>query len=238
MRTIRFDRGTLVLEDFPPDEVPEGLLLDPRVGFPRGHAMRYGSLVRDLHGRGVPWNEEARAYTALSRTHTTTRIPRDYQREALEAWRSHDRCGVVVLPTGSGKTFVAELCIADADRDTLVVAPTIDLVGQWYDVLRQAFGEPVGVLGGGVHELHPITVATYDSAYLHMERYGARFGLVVFDEVHHLPGPSYSGAAEACLAPFRLGLTATLERTDGQHEGLWDWVGQVVYRKSIKELCG
>jgi superfamily II DNA or RNA helicase len=238
MRTIRFDRGTLVLEDFPPDEVPEGFLLDPRVGFLRGHAMHYGPLVRDLHGRGVAWNEEARTYGALSRTHTTTRTPRDYQREAVEAWRSHDRCGVVVLPTGSGKTFVAELCIADADRDTLVVAPTIDLVGQWYDVLRQAFGEPVGVLGGGVHEVHPITVATYDSAYLHMERYGARFGMVVFDEVHHLPGPSYSGAAEACLAPFRLGLTATLERTDGQHEGLLDWVGPVVYRKSIKELSG
>lgn len=238
MRTIRFDRGTLVLEGFPPEEVPEGFVLDPRIGFPRGRAMHYGPLVRDLHGRGVRWTEEARAYDRLSRPHRTTRTPRDYQRASVEAWKANDRCGVVVLPTGSGKSFVAELCIADADRDTLVVAPTIDLVGQWYDLLRQAFGEPVGVLGGGVHEVHPITVSTYDSAYLHIERYGARFGLVVFDEVHHLPGPTYSGAAEGSLAPFRLGLTATLERSDGQHEGLYDWVGPVVYRKSITELSG
>jgi superfamily II DNA or RNA helicase len=103
---------------------------------------------------------------------------------------------------------------------TLVVAPTIDLVGQWYDHLRRAFGEPVGVLGGGVHEVHPITVSTYDSAYLNVERYGNRFGLVVFDEVHHLPSASYGSAAELCLAPWRLGLSATIERPDGLHNRL------------------
>ena len=59
-------------------------------------------------------------------------------------------------------------------------------------------------------------MTTYDSAYLHMEHFGARFGLVVFDECHHLPGDDYALAAELCLAPFRLGLTATPERADGR----------------------
>ena len=54
----------------------------------------------------------------------------------------------------------------------------------------------------GHHEVHDITVSTYDSAWIHMERYGNRFGLVVFDEVHHLPGPSFSAAAMARIAPF------------------------------------
>jgi len=145
---------------------------------------------------------------------------------------------VVVLPTGAGKSFVAELAIALCDRSALVVAPTLDLVGQWYDGLKRAFGGPVGIVGGGVHEVEDLTVTTYDSAYLHVDRYGNRFGLVVFDEVHHLPGPTYAQAAEGSLAPFRLGLTATLERPDGGHALVDDLVGPVAYRRSIRELAG
>ena len=105
-----------------------------------------------------------------------------------------------MLPTGAGKTLVAQLAIDDRRRSTLVVAPTLDLVRQWYDVLRATFGEPVGLVGGGDYDVQPLTVTTYDSAYLHMEHLGARFGLVVFDECHHLPGPTYALAARGCAS--------------------------------------
>ena len=68
---------------------------------------------------------------------------------------------------------------------------------------QTAFDEEVGLVGGGHHEPGPLTVTTYDSAYLHMERLGNRFGLVVFDECHHLPSESYALAARCCLAPSR-----------------------------------
>jgi len=237
-RLVRFDRGTLLLEGVPAAEVPDGFVHDPRVGLPRGLAIRYRQIVQDWHQRGLAWRDEARTYGVLDRQHLSDRTPRDYQQEAVEAWRQRGRCGTVVLPTGAGKSFVAELCIADANRSALVVAPTIDLVGQWYDQLRRSFGDPVGVLGGGVHEVADLTVATYDSAWMHMERYGDRFGLLVFDEVHHLPGPSFAAAAEQAIAPFRLGLTATLERPDGAHERVSELVGPVVYRREITDLAG
>ena len=208
------------------------------MGLPRGPAIAYHDVVLDLHRRGVPLTDQARAYTVLDREHRSGRSPRDYQREAVAAWKAAGRRGVVVLPTGAGKSFVAELCIAEAGRSTLVVAPTLDLVGQWYDGLRAAFGDPVGVLGGGVHEVEDITVATYDSAWMHMERYGDRFGLLVFDEVHHLPGPSFAQSATQSVAPFRLGLTATLERPDGGHQRILELVGPVAYRREITELAG
>ncbi|MFT4626775.1 MAG: superfamily II DNA or RNA helicase, partial [Myxococcota bacterium] len=196
MRTVRFDGGTLVLERFPEDEIPEGFRLDARIGLPRGRGIRYHDVVLRLHKAGLEYTDEARRYSVLDRPHHTTRTPREYQAEAVKAWRAGGRRGTVVLPTGAGKSFVAELCIADAGRSALVVAPTLDLVGQWYDQLRRAFGDPVGIVGGGVHEVHDITVTTYDSAHIHMRRYGDRFGMVVFDEVHHLPGPAYAQAAE------------------------------------------
>ena len=238
MRRLRFDRGTLVLEGFNAGEIPEGFVVDPRVAGLRGPASGYARVVLDLHRAKIPFVDEARRYAALGRTHVGARSPRPYQREAVEAWRQAGRRGTVVLPTGAGKSYVAELCIADADRDVLVVAPTLDLVSQWYDGLVRAFGEPIGVLGGGLHEVHPITVSTYDSAWLHIERYGDRFGLIVFDEVHHLPGASYRFAAEGAIAPFRLGLTATLERPDGGHADVDHLVGPVVLRRGIAELSG
>lgn len=235
---LRFDRGTLLLEGLPDDEVPEGFVFDERVKLWRAPAHAYRAILALLHRRGATYRDEARAYAPLERPHRIARTPRPYQAEAVAAWRAAGRRGVVLLPTGAGKSFVAELCIADADRSALVVAPTLDLVSQWYDVLRRAFGDPVGVLGGGVRELETLTVTTYDSAHLYAERFGDRFGLVVFDEVHHLPGPAYAQAARSVIAPFRLGLTATLERPDGGHLELDGLVGPVVYERSIRELAG
>jgi superfamily II DNA or RNA helicase len=168
----------------------------------------------------------------------SSREPRHYQSESLDAWRAAGGRGVVVLPTGAGKTHVALMAIDDRRRDTLVIAPTLDLVRQWYDLLRVAYQCPVGIVGGGSREVCPLTVTTYDSAYLHLGRLGNRFGLVVFDECHHLPGPSYALAAECCIAPYRLGLTATPERADGREAALGALIGPVVYSCAITELSG
>lgn len=71
-----------------------------------------------------------------------------------------------------------------------------------------------------------------------MDKYGDRFGLLIFDEIHHLPAATYSHIPEMSMAPFRLGLTATYERSDGFHGKLERLIGPVVYEKSIKELEG
>jgi superfamily II DNA or RNA helicase len=60
--------------------------------------------------------------------------------------------------------------------------------------------------------------------------------LLVFDEVHHLPSPTYRLAAELSLAPHRLGLTATPERYDELHHDLDRLVGPTVYRIAPKLL--
>jgi superfamily II DNA or RNA helicase len=97
---------------------------------------------------------------------------------------------------------------------------------------------PVGLMGGGEYDVKPLTVTTYDSAYIHLERWGNRFGLLVFDECHHLPGPTYMLAAIGSLAPYRLGLTATPERADGLESLLPKLIGPIVYRREIKQLAG
>ena len=238
MVIVRWDRGTLLLEGVERAAMPQGFVWDDRVRQPRGDGSLYYETVLALHRSGQPYEDKARGWDKLPLIHGTDKSPRDYQAAALAAWKQAGRRGVVSLPTGSGKSFVAELCIVDTARPTLVVAPTIDLVNQWHANLSKALGCPIGALGGGQHDPQVITVSTYDSAYLHMERYGDRFGLVVFDEVHHLPADAYAQIAEMMLAPYRLGLSATVERNDGLHQRLDELVGPMVYEKGIKELSG
>ena len=236
---LRFDRGSLLVEG-PGAEQAESLpdaRWDRRVGAVRLPAHRYHAAVRLLVARGVEFSDQARAYEDLELPPPDVR-PRPYQAEAVEAWFAAGRRGVVVLPTGAGKTVVAELAIARTGRSTLVVVPTIDLLNQWFDRLATHFGEErVGAVGGGAFEPRPLTVTTYDSAYLHLERLGGRFGLLVCDEVHHLPGPSFVEGARMALAPFRLGLTATPPEAE-RMSVVADVLGPVIYRQEITDLAG
>jgi superfamily II DNA or RNA helicase len=119
-----------------------------------------------------------------------------------------------------------------------VVVPTIDLLVQWQRVLAEHLGVEVGMIGGGSHERRPITVTTYDSAAAQMEFLGRDFGLLVCDECHHLPAPAYRFIAEAALAPFRLGLTATLARADGGERAALELLGPLVHQVGIERLEG
>ncbi len=239
MWRIRYQDGTLVVEGADIALLPVGFRMDDRVGHPRGPAHLYRNVVQAARAFEVEYTDESQKYTSLGDLQPcATRTPRDYQREAVDAWHEAGRMGTVVLPTGSGKTFVAELAIAETGRSTLVIAPTIDLIGQWHDRLQASFGCPVGMLGGGSHEVEEITVSTYDSALIHMGRYGDRFGLLVFDEVHHLPAPGYIHAAESSIAPYRLGLTATYVDDPEREDMLETVLGGVVYERTITELSG
>ncbi|MCB0171353.1 MAG: DEAD/DEAH box helicase family protein, partial [Anaerolineae bacterium] len=141
------------------------------------------------------------------------RDPHPYQAEALRAWQEAGRWGSVVLPTGAGKTFLALQAITACRVSTLVVVPTLDLLHQWYALLENAFGGPIGVWYGQEKRLEPITVTTYPSAWAQAELLGNQFKLLVFDEIHHLPAPSWHEIALMCAAPYRLGLTATYPDT-------------------------
>jgi superfamily II DNA or RNA helicase len=249
MVTLRFSSGTIELRGLDKAAQPTGCAWDPRSACHRAPAIAYADLVRGLHRDQVSFVDEARRYEELESGAAVRREPRPYQSEAIHHWLAHKGRGVVVLPTGAGKSQVAVMAIDEKRRATLVVAPTLDLVRQWYDLLHTTFQVPVGVLGGGEYDIQRLTVSTYDSAYLHMEHLGDRFGLLVFDECHHLPSVSYALSARLALAPFRLGLTATPPESpkpnewstgavNGREAELSALIGPTVFRKDIVDLKG
>jgi superfamily II DNA or RNA helicase len=198
-----------------------------------------------VHYRAIrPWLKEQGTRNAIPRwrdlalTLHDDREPHAYQTEALQAWLAADSWGSVVLPTGAGKTLLALHAMAQTAANTLVVVPTIDLLHQWYARLEDAFHIPIGVWYGLEKLIEPISVTTYPSAWASAEELGNQFKLLVFDEIHHLPAPTWHEIALMYAAPYRLGLTATYPEQTDQINLLDELVGPVVYTKRIDDLTG
>lgn len=240
---LRFDAGTLRfdLENF--ENFPIFLAgifkFDPRSRSFRARACDYAKTVSLLHQHDFPFNDHAGKYRQLPELEIREKlIPHPHQQNALEQWKLHHASGTVSLPTGAGKTILAVMAIAHLKCSTLVLVPTIDLLTQWCSVLERFFQTRIGMLGGGSRDIQDITVSTYDSAVLQMEFIGDRFGLLIADECHHLPGAGYQLAAAMNCAPFRLGLSATLEMEAERLNILHDLMGPTVYSIGIDELEG
>ena len=211
---------------------------DERVEKYRAPAISRRPALQYLSRHSVPVEDLSSCAKKLELKLRTQFSPHPYQKEACSAWIKSGRCGTVILPTGAGKTFVALQAIESCATSTLVVAPTIDLMSQWYSLLVDSFGVEVGILGGGYHDIRDITVTTYDSAFIYAADYGNHFDLIIFDEVHHLPSSKSQQIPMMSTALYRLGLTATYERQDGAHEALEFLLGPVVYRLGVNDLRG
>ncbi len=237
---VAYEGGTIVVTDGAAEQLAllPGLRFDVRTNVYRAEAIDYRPLIEHLVRNKIAYVDDAKSWVETPWPLRASRDPFPHQAEALHTWSNSGKRGIAVLPTGTGKTFLAIMAIQKIGRPTLVVTPTIDLLNQWWAELRVAFDVPVGMVGGGTYDFQPLTVTTYDSAHLYVERWGHRYCLLVFDECHHLPGPSYMNAAIGSMAPYRLGLTATPERADGQEHLLTRAIGPIIYRREIKELTG
>ena len=160
---------------------------------------------------------------------------RSYQCEALRAWCLAGGKGVVVLPTGAGKTRVALALISALERNALVLVPTRVLLHQWREALKSMGHSESGQWGDGILQTKAVTVSTYHAALLHMPTYGNLFHLVVVDEAHHLSSRKYSLLMTQTTAPLVLGLTATPPRKE-EGASLWEVCGSIVFEKKPSEI--
>ncbi|MBI4012033.1 MAG: DEAD/DEAH box helicase [Candidatus Rokubacteria bacterium] len=237
---LRFDRGTILLTD-PPAGLDlagaPGTLWDPRVQAHRAPASAYATLTRWLRDRGIQFVDLARVGRGSTEGWGELGL-RDYQAAALCAWELAGRRGLIVLPTGSGKTRIALAAMASTRLPALCLVPTRVLLEQWRREIAAVYPHPVGCHGDGHREVTPVTVATYESAYRHMDHLGARFDLLIVDEVHHFGCGFRDEALEMTLAANRLGLTATPPRDATHATRLAEFIGPTVYELAIGDLTG
>ncbi len=214
-----------------------GVLGEPSAGPDRSIGFAHAAWVRWLRDRAIPFVDGTRVDLERTAGWADPGL-RDYQAAALCAWELAGQRGVVVLPTGSGKTRVALGAMASTRLPALCLVPTRVLLEQWQREIAAVYPHPVGCHGDGRHDVTPVTVATFESAYRHMDHLGARFGLLIVDEAHHFGCGFRDEALEMTLASARLGLTATPPRDATHAPRLAELIGPTVYELAIGDLTG
>lgn len=167
------------------------------------------------------------------------------QQDALKAITEKD--GIIQMRCGGGKTVIAIEFIARAQAPALIVVNTNQLMEQWSEEIRKllpVLPGGVGVLGKEVSKktkesknyVPPsILITTYQKLAISgiSEDERRRFGVVIFDEAHHISAETFSYAAN--LFPCkRIGLSATPNRSDGMEIVHQLHIGPVIY-KNLKQ---
>ena len=154
---------------------------------------------------------------------------RGYQESWVENFMD-TRSGVLVGPPGSGKTVAAMGILAAVEGETLVLVPSRELVGQWREELLQCTTltpDQIGEYHGGEKTVRPVTIATYRTAGMdrHRQLFDSReWGLIVYDEVHHISAPIYRHSADL-QSRHRLGLSSSPIREDDRESDIFTLIG-------------
>lgn len=151
---------------------------------------------------------------------------RDYQQQLLdEAW-DRQAC-VLTNPSGSGKTVTAIGMIARADAPTLILVPQRSLIPQWREELRDKTtltDDQIGEYHGDTKEINDVTIATYHIASSKTPLFRQEWGLIIFDEVHHIPASIYRKTTNL-QSKRRLGMSASPVREDSKEREIFALIG-------------
>lgn len=173
--------------------------------------------------------------------------PRDYQHDAVTVGLQRKR-GVLVSPTGSGKSFIMYLLmryiLGTEKGKILIIVPTTSLVEQlWKDFVDYGYDSE-----GKVHKIYSgkdkvtnkrVIISTWQSIYKLPRKWFLQFDAIFGDECHGFKSKSLSSIMnKATEAKYRLGLTGTLDGTQTHQlvlEGLFGPVYKVTGTKKLQD---
>ena len=142
------------------------------------------------------------------------------QKEAVSKILPHNR-GILVAPSGSGKTVVGISVIASRGVNSLILVNRRPLMEQWRNQLAsflEIYLIEIGQIGGGKdNRTGLLDFAMLQTLFKNkkVSDLVAEYGQVIVDEVHHLPAFTFEQVLKQDKARFVLGLTATPYRRDG-----------------------
>lgn len=158
--------------------------------------------------------------------------PWEWQMEAHQAFKKNASRGVVEASSGSGKTIFGIYEILELSVRTAIIVPTEVLAEQWEYELSKVKIE-AGLYYGREKNIKDITIFIINSAAKWLPQHPEYFSFILLDEVHHSAAYVFSQAHDH-LAPFALGISATVEREDQRHEDhIYHTIGPRVYELSV-----
>lgn len=169
-----------------------------------------------------------------------------YQKEARDAMIKK-QYGVVVMPCGSGKTQTALDAVANLRLKALWLTHTQDLLTQSMNRAKACFNCDSNMFGtitaGKVNISKGITFATVQTmCRLDLSQYKNEWAVIVVDECQHCCGSptrvtQFYKVVNSLFAPYKFGLTATPNRTDGLEKSMYALLGNVIIEIDKKEVA-
>lgn len=140
--------------------------------------------------------------------------------------------GVIVSPTGSGKSIIGLEIIRQRKEKALIIVHRSDLAAQWVKVIEDRLGIKASLIGNGHFQVGEfITVAmiqTLVSKEKESKNLSDTFGIILVDEVHHVPAESFSEVLGWMNPKYLYGLSATLNRRDGLENIIYRSIGPII----------
>jgi superfamily II DNA or RNA helicase len=168
--------------------------------------------------------------------------PYDYQERILQQFIDAGANGLICVPCGKGKTFMALSLAARIGKRFLVIVDKEFLLNQWKGEMESFFpGLRIGILQGPRAEVDPeeydCTICMIQSLVQKTYPDGTfkTYGFAIFDECHHLGASNFSQALLKVQLKKMLGLSATPTRDDGLSKVFEWYLGKPVYWEKQRE---
>jgi superfamily II DNA or RNA helicase len=157
---------------------------------------------------------------------------RSYQKESLQAIEKKD-LGIIVAPSGSGKTILALKIISNKQQPALIVVHRKQLAHQWIERIEAFLGiaqKEIGKIGQGKTTIgKQITIATIQSlSKTDLSHISKSFGLLIVDECHHIPAETFRNTISKFNSQYLYGLTATPFRKDNDSKLIFIHLGEII----------
>lgn len=152
--------------------------------------------------------------------------------------------GLVVIPTGGGKTFTMTAAALATGEAVLVCVHTEDIARQWAETFTALGGRAPRLVQGAASNFRPlapgeVAIAMLPTLAANLTRSQPLLqsaGCVVVDECHHLPASTWRAVIACCPARYRWGCTATEVREDGWGFVIPLLIGPRIFQITEREL--
>lgn len=168
--------------------------------------------------------------------------PYPYQIDIVDGFVKAGGNGLICVPCGRGKTFMAILTAAKLKKRFLVIVDKEFLMNQWKGELETLMPNiRIGILQGPKQETDP---DKYDCTICMIQTLCGKdyteatfqdYGFAIFDECHHLGAQHFSKTLQKVQLKYMLGLSATPKREDGLTKVFFWFLGQPVYWEKTRE---
>jgi len=168
--------------------------------------------------------------------------PYPYQTDIINSFMNAGANGLICVPCGKGKTFMAIKIASEVGRRFLVIVDKEFLMNQWKGELESLLpGLRIGILQGPKAETDP---EKYDCTICMIQTLCGRdfddsvfkdYGFAIFDECHHLGAQHFSKTLQKVQVKHMLGLSATPKREDGLTKVFFWFLGEPVYWEKVRE---